>query len=336
MIVKNQHLINTFKTLILQYQQELKDTKDKSINFKISTFRKAIKIIEALDFEIINGNQLKDYKGIGTKTMDKIDEIIKEGDLKRLKGFEANNSISKENELKRITGIGPAKAKKLIEQKIYLPTLKLLMKKRKLKQLSTMLTHHQLIGLKYLDEIEQRIPYSEIQAIETYLMDFIKTIDKHLNMRICGSYRRKKPTSGDIDILLYHSKKNHTGFLKQFIDILKENKFLVDDLTTEGSTKYMGVCRFKSGIAHRIDIRYIQKEYLASSMLYFTGSGDFNKNMRSYAIKNNFKLNEYGLYKLKKNGETGLKLKTNTEEDIFKHLKLPFIPPEKRTELIKF
>ena len=94
MIVKNQHLINTFKTLILQYQQELKDTKDKSINFKISTFRKAIKIIEALDFEIINGNQLKDYKGIGTKTMDKIDEIIKEGDLKRLKGFEANNSIS--------------------------------------------------------------------------------------------------------------------------------------------------------------------------------------------------------------------------------------------------
>jgi DNA polymerase/3'-5' exonuclease PolX len=336
MIVKNQHLINTFKTLILQYQQELKDTKDKSINFKISTFRKAIKIIEALDFEIINGNQLKDYKGIGTKTMDKIDEIIKEGDLKRLKGFEANNSISKENELKRITGIGPAKAKKLIEQKIYLPTLKLLMKKGKLKQLSTMLTHHQLVGLKYLDDIEQKIPYSEIQTIEIYLMSFIKTIDKNLNMIICGSYRRKKSTSGDIDILMYHSKTNQPGFLKQFIDILKENKFLVDDLTTEGSTKYMGVCRFKSGIAHRIDIRYIQKEYLASSMLYFTGSGDFNKNMRTYAIKHKFKLNEYGLYKLKADGETGLKLKTDTEEAIFKHLKLPYIPPENRTELIKF
>jgi len=333
---KNQHIINTFKTLIIQYQQEFKETKETSIKFKISTFRKAIKIIEAVDFKITNGNQLNEYKGIGIKTIDKINEIIKEGDLKRLKGFEVTNSISKENELKRITGIGPAKAKKLIEQKIYLPTLKLLMKKRQLKQLSMMLTHHQLIGLKYLDEIEQKIPYSEIQAIDTYLKTFIKTIDKHLNMMICGSYRRKKPTSGDIDILVYHSKKSQPGFLKQFIDVLKENKFLVDDLTTEGSTKYMGVCRFKGGLARRIDIRYIQKEYLASSMLYFTGSGDFNKNMRTYAIKHKFKLNEYGLYKLKADGETGLKLKTDTEEAIFKYLKLPYIPPENRTELIKF
>lgn len=333
---KNKHLIDTFKTLVLQYQQALKETKDASILFKISTFRKTVKILEALDYEVTSGNQLKDYKGVGKKTIDKIDEILKEGELKRLKDFKVSNNISKENELKRITGIGPAKAKKLLEQNIDLAILKLYLKQGQTKKLSELLTHHQMIGLKYLDEIEQRIPYSEIQKIEKYLLGFIKTIDSNLNLIICGSYRRQKPTSGDIDILLYHSKRNEPDFLKQFIAILKSNAFLVDDLTTEGSTKYMGLCRFKSGIARRIDIRYIKKEHLASSVLYFTGSGDFNKNMRTYAIKKKFKLNEYGLYKVKPDGSVGFKMKTPTEEDIFKTLDLEYIPPEKRTELVKF
>ena len=52
---KNKHLIDTFKTLVLQYQQELKETKDASIRFKISTFRKTVKILEALDFEVTSG-----------------------------------------------------------------------------------------------------------------------------------------------------------------------------------------------------------------------------------------------------------------------------------------
>ena len=261
MVDKNKHLIDTFKQLVLQYQQELKETKDSSIKFKISTFRKTVKILEALDFQVTSSDQLKDYKGVGKKTIDKIDEILKEGELKRLKDFKVSNNISKENELKRITGIGPAKAKKLLEQKIDLAVLKLYLKKGQTKKLSQLLTHHQMIGLKYLDEIEQRIPYSEIQEIEKYLFGLIKKIDPNLNFIICGSYRRKKATSGDIDILLYHSKKNEPDFLKQFITILKSNAFLVDDLTTEGSTKYMGLCRFKGGVARRIDIRYIQKQH---------------------------------------------------------------------------
>ena len=50
--------------------------------------------------------------------------------------------------------------------------------------------------------------------------------------------------------------------------------------------------------------------------------------MRKYAIKKKFKLNEYG--------SVGFKMKTPTEIDIFKILGLEYIPPEKRTELVKF
>ena len=58
--------------------------------------------------------------------------------------------------------------------------------------------------------------------------------------------------------------------------------------------------------------------------------------MRIYAIKKGFKLNEYGLYKLKPNGEVGLKMKTPTEKDIFKILGLPYLEPEDRLESFVF
>ena len=113
---------------------------------------------------------------------------------------------------------------------------------------------------------------------------------------MCGSYRRKAKTSGDIDIIVTKDKYNK-NILSSVIDFLKEQNFLVDDLTYNGDTKYMGICKNKKGQAIRIDIRFIKKENVPSALLYFTGSGEFNKNMRTYAIKNDYKLNEYGIYK---------------------------------------
>ena len=157
-----------------------------------------------------------------------------------------------------------------------------------------------------------------------------------LQMVICGSYRRKKPTSGDIDILLYHDsikdektakKSNH---LTLFLKLLISKKFITDHLTAiDNPTKYMGFCKFKE-YHRRIDIRLIPKNSVGSAMLYFTGSGDFNKSMRTYALKKGFTINEYGIYKLKPNGEKGLKIRTKTEADIFKALKLDYVEPEDR------
>ena len=69
-------------------------------------------------------------------------------------------------------------------------------------------------------------------------------------------------------------------------------------------------------------------------MLYFTGSGEFNKNMRLFAKKKGYKLNEYGLYKIGKDKE--LKMKTHTEKDIFTLLGLDYIEPQNRTENVVF
>jgi DNA polymerase beta len=113
--------------------------------------------------------------------------------------------------------------------------------------------------------------------------------------------------------------------LKQIVDLYNDKGLLIDSLTTNVTTKYMGVCKNTSkSIPRRIDIRFIPMESIYFAMLYFTGSGTFNKNMRTFAIKKGFKLNEYGLYK------NNLKVKINSENDIFDLLDLDYVNPEDR------
>ena len=104
---------------------------------------------------------------------------------------------------------------------------------------------------------------------------------------VCGSYRRVSD-SGDMDVLVYHPKSDDitdSDYFEMYIERLEEGGFLVDSLTPNvNRTKYMGMCQLsKRHPVRRIDIRFIPYSSLASAMLYFTGSGEFNKNMRTFA-----------------------------------------------------
>ena len=59
-------------------------------------------------------------------------------------------------------------------------------------------------------------------------------------------------------------------------------------------------------------------------LLYSTGSKQFNINLRTKAKKLGYKLNQEGLFKNNK------KINVRGEKGIFKKLKVPYLPPEKR------
>jgi DNA polymerase beta len=345
----NENIIQNFRNLILFYQNNINDdpkTK-KTIGFKIRNFRKVISIIESYDKNIEAGTDLVNVKGIGEGTINRINQIIQNGVLDELKDTVLDKTDTTLEDLQRITGIGPANAKKLLKNNI---TLELILKTYEddpKDEFFENFTHHQMVGIKYFHDIESRIPFKEISQIENYLKKHLSKIDTDLDSKICGSYRRKKNTSGDIDILLTHKDIIKSGdledqdYLCQLITILKKDKFIIDDLTYNGNTKYMGMCRFQDNPGRRIDIRLVPLESYGSALLYFTGSGDFNKNMRTYALTKDYTINEYGIFKLKKDSKTkkkvkGLKIKTMTEEDIFKVLNLEYVEPENRLPIYKF
>ena len=139
--------------------------------------------------------------------------------------------------------------------------------------LKSELTHHQLIGVKYYHDLLKRIDSGIIYDIEKYLNKF------DFKFNICGSYRRQKPNSGDIDILILEEKT-----LKDIVKILTEDNFIIDNLTDDGKTKYMGICKTPKSHAMRIDIRLIPKKSYPFALLYFTGSKKTNTYMRNIAI----------------------------------------------------
>lgn len=324
----NSKIIETFQQLVHKTSNDLKITKNSAIRFKISSYNKTIKIIESLPFEISSGDQLKDIKGIGKTTIEKINEIINTGTLRQVESLDTTIlSSSKEiAKLQKITGIGPVKAEKLFDQHI---TLEKLLSLDTLEDID--LTHHQKLGVKYFNDLEHKIPYQEITEMEHYLKEILNLFDPNLKIIICGSYRRMKATSGDIDVLLYSDiNEINENQLPTFLKMLKSKKFITDSLTSfDNPTKYMGFCKLKQ-YNRRIDIRLIPKINLGSAMLYFTGSGEFNKSMRSFALKKGYTINEYGIYKLKKDGSKGFRIKTESEPDIFKVLKLDYVEPKDR------
>ena len=204
----NQKIIDVFSLLIKKYKTEQQSAppKEKSkFAFKIRTFQKAISIIKSLKTDIKSGNDLKEVKGIGAKTVQKIDEILKTGTLASLTDFEMNNTLGDQDNLTRITGIGPVKAKSLIDQGITLAILQRKMEEGDNAFIEKHLTHHSILGLKYLKSLETRIPALEIAKIGMFMRKIIEGFD--VDFTICGSFRRKKETSGDIDILFYPKKK---------------------------------------------------------------------------------------------------------------------------------
>tara|TARA_B110000908_G_C10266729_1_gene464747 strand:- start:2325 stop:3380 length:1056 start_codon:yes stop_codon:yes gene_type:complete len=316
-------------------------------NFRLKYLNNIITIIKNIGYKLnmTNYQKLKEFDGVGKGSIDRIKQILEKGSLEETKDFKTDHKKDKSvNELMQVVGIGRSNAVDLYNKgATSIKKLKSLIKKGKIE-----VNDKIILGLKYHGVFEVDIPRKEIDKVYKMLSKIIKKVNKEMDLpnnkkfcfEICGSYRRMNPKSGDIDILLtkFGTKDNITNeqsseYLNMFVNLLKEpikynNKepFLVDDMTDKNiTTKYMGFSKYKDNPIRRIDIRFIPYQSYYSALLYFTGSSDLNKKMRTIAKKMDLKLSEYGLFKV-----NGKKIKTKSEEDIFKKLGLEYIEPKFR------
>ena len=84
------------------------------------------------------------------------------------------------------------------------------------------LNRQQTIGLKYYDEFLERMPRDEAQEIGKVVIDTAHSIDTGLQCMVCGSFRRGKPTCGDVDVLVSHPDGvSHKGIMTRLLEALK-------------------------------------------------------------------------------------------------------------------
>lgn len=144
--------------------------------------------------------------------------------------------------------------------------------------------------------------------------DVGKEIMKKYNIKatITGSFRRKKESINDIDLL---TTSRIVVNPSKDVKLIRHGDVRIKMLYK--SSKYNEF--------FPVDILFTTEERYPFALLHFTGSKEFNIHMSKHAQARGMKLNLNGLYK------GALLVKgIKTEEDIFKKLGLKYIPPEKR------
>ncbi|KAE9367852.1 Nucleotidyltransferase [Stipitochalara longipes BDJ] len=93
------------------------------------------------------------------------------------------------------------------------------------------ISRDQQIGVKYYDEFLQRIPRDEVERISNVVLDHANHIRDGFQMVICGGYRRGKPDSGDVDVVLSHPNENATHrFLVELLESLEDHGYITHRL----------------------------------------------------------------------------------------------------------
>ena len=162
--------------------------------------------------------------------MAKFQEFIDTGKLAAIEKEKSNPLLVFTN----IYGVGPKKAEDLIKKGI--TTI------AQLRENKDQLNDKQKLGLQYYEDIEERIPRSEIAMYEKTLTKLFKGLKfPNATMEIVGSYRRGAKDSGDIDIIMTDTEEN-PDLLKRFVDKLVEQGILLHKLT-DGKTKVLGIAK---------------------------------------------------------------------------------------------
>lgn len=270
--------------------------------FKAKAYDKAVLSIQNYGKELESGSEARKLPGIGESLAAKIDEIIRTGTVSELNGNTALDEKNKVIDLfKTVERVGNKTAERWYNLGF-----------RKITDVTrTECTDAQWISLQLYPELSQRIPRDEIDEFAR------KLSETKIPFVICGSYRRGKPTSGDIDVLV--TSRDDIDVLEQ---MLKCDMFT--HTLAKGPKKYLGICKIRE-LHRRVDIEVAKEDEYPFAITYFTGSEGFNIKMREHASSLGLRLNEKCLL-----DADGNKVAVESEEKLFEVLGMEYLTPKER------
>jgi DNA polymerase (family 10) len=317
---------------IAQIFRRIADLLDyQGVAFKPAAYRRAAQTIDDLPKDIAeftDSKELKKLPGIGEAIADKILEYLKTGKVAAYDRLLFETQMGAAG-LLVVEGLGPRRVRE-IEQHLDLRTVpELIMaaeagKLRTLPGFSDVLEQKILENARRAHERSHRFPRADVATDVERLLKALRALPGAERVEAAGSYRRKKDTVGDVDILISASRNNLPEKLALAVADAVRAFPQFTRVVAEGPTKIS----FDLASGLRVDTRIVAAQEWGSALLYFTGSKEHNILLRRRAIERGLKLSEYGLFRGKK------VLASETEEEIYKALGLSWIDPEERTEML--
>ncbi|MEK7606909.1 MAG: DNA polymerase/3'-5' exonuclease PolX [Patescibacteria group bacterium] len=315
--LSNHEIADALREMAVFYEMD-------SIPFKPQAYEKAAESLDTFDTEAsalyTTGGikAMRTIPGVGEGIARHIEALLSHGTFPEYTKYKKQIPVNLA-ELRGVQGLG-AKNIKTLYQKLKIKNLRdletaaLAGKIEKIPHFGKRSQDNFLKGIEFLKKNRGRFLLGEIDPVVMEIESFLKKIPSAEHVITAGSYRRRQETLGDIDMLATakHPKKITDAFTRMPG---------VSEILAHGTTK--AIVRMKLGI--EVDLRVVPEESYGAALQYFTGSKEHNVLTRKIAIAKGLKLNEYGIFKGKK------QIAGRTEEDVYHAIGLIWIDPELRT-----
>lgn len=286
--------------------------------YRVRAYRQAAQTVSGLAQSVAdrveNGDDLTELPDIGERMAEKITTIAQTGELPQLDELE-ETLPAQLSELMHLSGLGPKRVKAL----------------------------HQDLGIENLDDLKQAVDRQRVRQLEGFGRKTEETIAEHLARRqgqeartglmeaeevadtlardlgaiegvrqlaIAGSFRRRKETVGDLDILV--TAAEGSAVMARFTGHEE-----VREIVSQGETRSTVVLR--SGL--QVDLRLMPEAAYGAALHYFTGSKAHNIAVRRMGVERGLKINEYGVFRDHE------RIAGRTEEEVYASVDLPYIEP---------
>ncbi|GAA5920466.1 hypothetical protein JCM1841_003494 [Sporobolomyces salmonicolor] len=302
----------------------------------------AISAIISTPYKITSGHEARKIHKIGQKLAKKVDEFVETGKIQDAQDMLENERFIALRSLMTVHGVGHLKAKDLYAAGY-----------RSAEDLKK--TGEWEKEFRYYDDIQLKIPRSEVESICEWVRVQLDRIEPGAHIAIVGGYRRGKRDSNDVDLLITypHQDGKERGILRRLCHRLKakglvppEGILSFSQPATKRTTREnkqassfdaldKALVIFKHpanrttrprDVYRRVDLIVARWPAFGAALLGWSGSTQFERDLRKHAEHMGYKFDSGGL----RTRATGEVVPTATEKDVFRALKLEYIPPEFR------
>jgi DNA polymerase (family 10) len=229
-------------------------------------------------------------------------------------------------ELMRLPGLGPKKAKRVWDELGIgsVDELEAAAKEGRIATLSGFGAKSQekiLAGIAEHRQHGSRMLLNEAERAVEPLLAWLRAIPEVERLEVAGSYRRRKETVGDVDLLAIASRP--IPVMEAFRGYAQVDKVLAAGETR--STVVLG-----SGL--QVDLRVVPAECYGAAFVYFTGSKEHNVKLRRRAVERGLKISEYGVFRVESEEVEGACIAGREEAEVYAAVGLEWVPPELRED----
>ena len=293
--------------------------------FKVVAYRKASRVLQDMTEDVAKAaaeGRLETIPGIGEGLAKKIDEYVRTGRM--AKYAEVMSGVPETLlGLLEIQGLG-GKTVHLMHDKLGIEDLDGLKRAiadgslAGLPGMGAKKVENLRKGIETRERVAERISVRDAAAIADEVVAYLSGAPGVGRISAAGSLRRMKETVGDIDVLA--AGKDGAAIVRHFVRHPGTIRVLA-----EGDTK--GSIVVRAGETERqVDLRVVSASEYGAALLYFTGSKAHNIKLRGLAKDRGLKISEYGVFRGAK------RLASRDEEDCYRVLGMPWIPPEMRED----